>query len=192
MKQGWRLRAVPGALIILAHLVVLAFLVRHAGTPSDRDEAPAATYVTLALVPATTRPRPVQAPEVTLSPSPSKRSAAVQRDEPAPTAQVEVPAAPPAAQEGEPEQAAPQGGRLDIDALRAAARRVEQERVPTALERLRESEQVRGEDDSALVRGIQHAKRPKCQTAYSGGEKLNLIMLIPLVIDTVRDKGCKW
>lgn len=41
-----------------------------------------------------------------------------------------------------------------MDALRAAARRVEQGRVPTALERLRESEQTRSQDDSDLARGM--------------------------------------
>ncbi len=79
-----------------------------------------------------------------------------------------------------------------MEGLRIAARQVDSERVPTALERLREAEQLRSEDDSKLARGIKKAKRPNCQTAYAGGEKANPLLLIPLAIDTITGKGCKW
>jgi hypothetical protein len=193
MNRAWRLRAGPGALIVLAHLAFLIVLLRYAGTPSPRDEVPAAAYIAFTLVPASVGPVRMEAKAVPPPATSRKRTAAIRRDQPAQPAAVHAPAASQsAAQEGEPEPAALEGNRLDMDALRAAARRVEQERVPTAPERLRESEQMRSEDDSALARGIQRAKRPDCRTAYGGGTKLNLIMLIPLAMDTIRDKGCKW
>lgn len=39
---------------------------------------------------------------------------------------------------------------------------------------------------------VRQAKRPDCQTKYSGGEKANLLLLIPLAIETITDKACKW
>lgn len=51
---------------------------------------------------------------------------------------------------------------------------------------------LRVEYDSLLARGVARAKRPDCRTAYNGGEKANLLVLIPLALGAVRDKGCKW
>ena len=79
-----------------------------------------------------------------------------------------------------------------MESLRGLARQVEKERVPTALERVRTAEQMRARDDNKLSRAINEAKRPDCQTKYSGGDKLDLIRLIPLAIDTITDTGCKW
>ena len=192
MNRSWQLRAGPGALIVLAHLVFFAVLIRYAGAPSTRDEQGAARYVSFVLLPEKAGPAPAEVVAVR-PPLPRKRMAAVQREEAAPAQAVQAPATQDAAPEPEAsEVVVSQGNRLDMEALRSAARQADRERVPTALERLREAEQMRSQDDSPLVRGIQRAKRPNCQTAYSGGDKLNLIMLIPLVVDTVTDKGCKW
>jgi len=90
----------------------------------------------------------------------------------------------------EPQPAAAAQPRLDLAALRASARRIDSERVPTADER--EQEPLRSLDDSNLARAVREAKRPDCQTKYSGGEKANLLLLIPLAIETITDKGCKW
>ncbi|VXC10607.1 hypothetical protein [Massilia sp. 9I] len=190
MSHRWLARIGPGALILLVHLVLFALLVRYAGTPSGRDEERPAHYISFALIPEKARPKPVK-PAVP-PPTARKRTATVRRDEAAP-AVVAAPVVQDAApQEAQSEPVAAPARRLDMDALRSAARRAEQERVPTALERLRESEQVRSEDDDPLVKGIKRAKRPNCQTAYAGGEKANIFLLIPLAIDTIRDKGCKW
>lgn len=185
-----QLRVGPGALIILVHLVFYAILVRHAGTPTTRGETPPADYITFVLVPATATPKQAQAP-VAPPPVPRTRRVPPQQPEPAQSAPDHVPAVP-ASQGAAPEQAAPEGDRLDMEALRAAARRVAQERAPTVRERLREAEQMRSEDDTDLARAIKRAKRPDCRTAYAGGDQANILMLVPLLIDTVRDKGCKW
>ena len=79
-----------------------------------------------------------------------------------------------------------------MESLRGLARQVEKERVPTALERVRTAEQLRGADDNNLARAIKKAKNPDCQKKYSGGDKVNLILLIPLAIDTITGTGCTW
>lgn len=79
-----------------------------------------------------------------------------------------------------------QKGRIDMESLRAAARQVDSERTPGALEPLRAS------DDSDLSRAVRKAKRPDCQTKYSGGTSFDVLLLIPLAIETITDKGCKW
>jgi len=40
-----------------------------------------------------------------------------------------------------------------------------------------------------LEKDVERAKRADCRSAYQGG---GLLAVIPLAIDTVRDKGCKW
>lgn len=80
-----------------------------------------------------------------------------------------------------------QPGRIDMESLRAVARQVDSEYGPVGLEPLRAS------DDSDLSRAVRRAKRPDCQTKYAEGRTtVNLLLLIPLAIETVTDKGCKW
>ena len=190
MRVGWQARVGPAALILLTHLVFFAVVIRYAGMPSSREEGQAATYIRFALIPDRAKPRPAKALAAEPPPAACERKPTLRREAPVAPVATHVPAAP--APTAEAEAPAPQVATLDMEALRSAARRADRERATTALERQRESEQLRSEDDSALARGIQRAKRPNCQTAYSGGEKLNLIMLIPLALDTIRDKGCKW
>lgn len=186
-----RSRIGPGLLIVLVHAVVVIVLIRYAGTPSVRDKAVNATYIAFTMIPVTAKP---PAPAV-IAPPPLRRPrrAIAQRVQPAPPEPVHIPAiVEPDLRAPEPEgQPAPQG-KLDMEGLRIAARRAQKERGPTALERQRDSEQLRAADDSALARDIIKAKRPNCQTAYAGGEKADLLLLIPLAIDTITGKGCKW
>jgi len=77
-------------------------------------------------------------------------------------------------------------GRIDMESLRAVARQVDTEHGPVGLEPLRAS------DDSELSRAVRRAKVPDCQTKYAGGEKANILLLIPLAIDTITGKGCNW
>lgn len=79
-----------------------------------------------------------------------------------------------------------------MEAVLATARRLERERVPTGLERVREAESYRAPGDNDAARAIKKAERPDCRTAYGGGTKANLLALIPLAIDTLTDHGCKW
>ena len=45
------------------------------------------------------------------------------------------------------------------------------------------------EHEDKLKKDIDKAKREDCRSAYAGG---GLLAAIPIAIDTVRDKGCKW
>ncbi len=42
---------------------------------------------------------------------------------------------------------------------------------------------------SALGRAIQKAAQPDCREAYAA---LGLLGLVPLIADTVMDRGCRW
>ena len=191
MTRSRQLRAGPGALIILAHLAFFAILLRYAGTPPLRDETGPADYIEFVLVPAKARPKPVEA--ATPAPVPRKRKATTAQAAPAPASSdtVAVPSVP-EPQESSPEQAVAQGKQLDMDALRATARRVAREHVPEPFEQVRAAESRLEAEKNDLGRAIEKAKRPPCTKKYSGGTSMNLILLIPLAIDTITDKGCKW
>lgn len=45
------------------------------------------------------------------------------------------------------------------------------------------------EREEKVQQAMERARRGDCRNAYSG---MGLLGVIPLVIDTVRDKGCKW
>jgi hypothetical protein len=188
---SFTLRVGPGVLIILAHLVLLAVLIRYAGTPPVRGEAGPATYIAVTLVPAQTKPRPAETLVATAPPAPRKREIPAQPDAPAPVA-AQVPAAAPERPEAEPGQAPPQGIRLDMAALRADARRLAGDHVPGPFEQVRDAEHRLEAEKNDLGRAISKAKRPPCTKKYSGGTSLNLFALIPLAIDTITDTGCKW
>lgn len=191
MKRGWPARAIQGMLIILAHLLLVAALIRHTGSPSIRDEAPPARYIMLALVPAASEPEPVKAAAPSPPPAPRARRAVQRQDRPAPSAPVNVP--PVALPQGAaPRQAAPEETRLDMAALRADARRLAGDHVPGPFEQVRDAEHRLEAEKNELGRAIAKAKRPPCTKKYSGGTSLNVFALIPLAIDTITDTGCKW
>jgi len=195
---GRRSRIVPVALVVLAHLVLAALLLRH-GAVRDDDGGPV-SYIAFALIPAPAPAQPVaqaEPPPRTLAP-PVRRMPPLVRRHAAP---LPVMAQPPAAQapaavaENEPSaqmqiaqmaQVAQPG--IDMAALRAAARRIDSERAPAP----GDAETLRATGDSKLARAVREAKRPDCQKKYSGGSAANLVLLIPLAIETITDKGCKW
>ncbi len=76
-----------------------------------------------------------------------------------------------------------QPGKIAMESLRAVARQVDSEHGPVGLEPLR------SRDDSDLSRAVQRAKRPDCQTKYAGGTEANILLLIPLAIETITDQG---
>lgn len=191
MRRERRLRAVPGALIILAHLVFFAVLLRYAGMPTVRNDTAPADYIAYVHIPAAARPAPAQAPAPAPQRAARKRSASLRQDAP-------LPAPPPAApsvqeaHEAQSARAAPQGARLDMAALRSDARRIAGEYVPEPFERVRDAEHRLEAGKKDLGRAIREAKRPPCTKKYSGGTSLNVFALIPLAIDTITDTGCKW
>ncbi|MEW7850407.1 hypothetical protein AB2N08_17070 [Massilia aurea] len=192
--RGAGIRLGSGALIALAHVLFVFALLHYASPRIDTDSAPA-DYMMLALIPAPTKPAPQarSAPPSGVVPATRPRRTTTPHVQQAPPESVLVLAMPQASvPDALTEAAPPATGKLDMESLRGAARQVEKERVPTALERLRTSEQMHARDDNKLSRAVNEAKRPDCQTKYSGGTSLNLVMLIPLAIDTITDTGCKW
>jgi hypothetical protein len=203
-EQGATSRAGSVALILLAHVLFVLALVHYASPRPDNASTPV-DYIAFAFIVAPEKPVPV--PQARSAPPP----VAVQAVRPP---HIATPRAMPASPEpmtiitpseqaasamptesltaAAPASASAPTGKLDMESLRGLARQVEKERVPTALERVRTAEQMRARDDNKLSRAINEAKRPDCQTKYSGGDKLDLIRLIPLAIDTITDTGCKW
>lgn len=191
MKRSWHARAVPGALIVLVHLLAVVILIRHAGSPSTRDEAPPARYIMFALIPAATEPAPVVAAASKPAPAPRARRPVVSRDAVAPSVPMEVPmvAVP---QQETPQPPVPEGRRLNMEALRADARRIAGDHMPEPFEHVRDAEYRLEAEKNDLGRAISRAKREPCTKKYSGGSSLNVFALIPLAIDTITDTGCKW
>lgn len=196
-------RVGAGFLIGIAHLGLLLALVRYAQKAFEPDSAPvssmAVTFVPAFVAPAAP-PAAASVPTSTppareKAPAPSRASSRSVQEPSAPASQPVADAPVTAAPAAPAPVAAPVSGatpRLDMDAVRQAARQAARERVPTALERVREAELHRDMDDNDTARAIKKTARPDCRTAYGGGTKANLFILIPLAIDTITDHGCKW
>lgn len=197
-EQGATSRAGSGALIMLAHVLFVLALLHYASPRPDSHSTPV-DYIAFAFIVAPVKPvlQTRSAPPPVAVPAVQAPRIAMPRAMPAspePMTIIALPEETPSAAPAETATApasAP-NGKLDMESLRGLARQVEKERVPTALERVRTAEQLRARDDTRLSRAISEAKRPDCQTKYSGGDKLDLIRLIPLAIDTLTDTGCKW
>ena len=194
-ERGVSSRLVAGVLIALLHVLLVLALLRSAQAPDARHEEREVDDIAFAFIAAPKPQVPVEksTPPPVVAPSVRPRPAAVvAREVASQPASMTIVQEPAPDTEAQPAPAPAPERRLDMDSLRAAARRVDSERTPAATGGRRESEQLRSMDDTALARGVQRAKRPDCQTKYSGGTSLNLLALIPLAIETVTDKGCKW
>ena len=203
-EQGATSRVGSVAFIVLAHvLFVLALL--HYASPRPDDVSTPVDYIAFAFIVAPVKPMPAPAPmpQARSAPppvaAPAVRSPRIVTTRPTPaspepitiiTPPQETPSATPAETTTAPAPAPT--GKLDMESLRGLARQVEKERVPTALERVRTAEQLRGADDNNLSRAIKRAKNPDCQKKYAGGTNVNLLLLIPLAIDTITGTGCTW
>jgi len=203
-EQGARSRAGSVAFIVLAHVLFVLALVHYASPRPDNASTPV-DYIAFAFIVAPEKPVPPPAPmpQARSAPPPVAVPAvrppriAASRATPASpepitiiTPPQETPSATPAETTTAPAPAPT--GKLDMESLRGLARQVEKERVPTALERVRTAEQLRGADDNNLARAIKRAKNPDCQKKYAGGTDVNLLLLIPLAIDTITGTGCTW
>lgn len=190
-EPGAGLRLASGALVALAHVGLVFALLRSAAMPDARHVDVPVDYIAVALVrasPPVPAVKPAPLPLAGLARRPGRAVLRAEEWKPPPEPVATMPETRPSA-EGE-QTPTPV---IDMESLRAAARQLESERVPTALESLRESEQLRAGGDSDLSRAVRRAKRPDCQTRYAQGRTtVNLLLLIPLAIETVTDKGCKW
>jgi hypothetical protein len=201
-EQGATSRAGSVAFIVLAHVLFVLALLHYASPRPDNASTPV-DYVAFAFIVAPEKPVPVPAPQARSAPPPvavptvRPPRIATSRAMPASPEPItiiappqETPSAAPAETTTAPAPAPT--GKLDMESLRGLARQVEKERVPTALERVRTAEQLRGADDNNLSRAIKRAKNPDCQKKYAGGTNVNLLLLIPLAIDTITGTGCTW
>jgi len=203
-EHGATSRAGSVAFIVLAHVLFVLALVHYASPRPDNVSTPV-DYIAFAFIVAPEKPVPPPAPmpQARRAPPPVAVPAvrppriAASRATPASpepitiiTPPQETPSAAPAETMTAPAPAPT--GKLDMESLRGLARQVEKERVPTALERVRTAEQLRGADDTNLARAIKRAKNPDCQKKYAGGTNVNLLLLIPLAIDTITGTGCTW
>lgn len=203
-EQGARSRVGSVAFIVLAHVLFVLALVHYASPRPDNVSTPV-DYIAFAFILAPEKPVPPPAPmpHARSAPPPvavpavrPPRIAASRPTQASPepitiiTPPHETPTATPAETTTAPASAPT--GKLDMESLRGLARQVEKERVPTALERVRTAEQLRGADDNNLARAIKRAKNPDCQKKYAGGTEANLLLLIPLAIDTITGTGCTW
>jgi len=199
-EQGARSRAGSVAFIVLAHVLFVLALVHYASPRPDNASTPV-DYIAFAFIVAPEKPVPAPMPQARSAPPPVSVQIvrppriATQRAMPASPEPMTIIAAPqetPSATPAETTTAPAPSGKLDMESLRGLARQVEKERVPTALERVRTAEQLRGSDDNNLARAIKRAKNPDCQKKYAGGTEANLLLLIPLAIDTITGTGCTW
>lgn len=199
-EQGATSRAGSVAFIVLAHVLFVLALVHYASPRPDNASTPV-DYIAFAFIVAPVKPTPV--PQVRSAPPPVSVQIvrppriATQRAMPASPEPMTIIAAPQETPSATPAEtmtapAPAPTGKLDMESLRGVARQVEKERVPTALERVRTAEQLRGADDNNLSRAIKRAKNPDCQKKYGGGTDVNLLLLIPLAIDTITGTGCTW
>ncbi len=188
-------RLATGLFIGLLHLGLLAALLYHVNSSRPEDAGPVA-YMNLILLPKTAPP-PVR--EATAPPPPLRRSRpSADTARPAPILKA-IPAHTPADAPAEPDTPAPAPSaspspsqKLDMLALRADVGRISKEYVAEPFEQVRAAESRLEAEKNDLGRAIGKAKRPPCTKKYSGGTSMNLILLIPLAIDTITDKGCKW
>lgn len=200
-ENGATTRVSSVALIVLAHVLFVLALLHYASPRPDNASTPV-DYIAFAFI---VVPVPVPVPQARSAPPtvdvPAVRPPRLTTPRAMPasaepitiiTPSEQTASATPTERVTAPAPASAPTEKLDMESLRGLARQVEKERVPTALERVRTAEQMRARDDSKLSRAINEAKRPDCQTKYSGGDKLDLIRLIPLAIDTITDTGCKW
>jgi hypothetical protein len=203
-EQGARSRAGSIAFIVLAHVLFVLALVHYASPRPDNTSTPV-DYIAFAFIVAPEKPVPPPAPmpQARSAPPPVAVPAvrptriATQGATPASPEPMTIIAAPQETPSATPAEtttapASAPTGKLDMESLRGLARQVEKERVPTALERVRTAEQLRGDDDNNLSRAIKRAKNPDCQKKYAGGTNVNLLLLIPLAIDTITGTGCTW
>ncbi|QJE02776.1 hypothetical protein HH212_24510 [Massilia forsythiae] len=201
---GWLLQARPPLPPPVTETRIEFVLVppRVTDTGAPLASAPDAVRERPAAAAPATPPRPARmarraAPVVTPKPSTPAASApdiaAIAVDTPSSTDTPTAAAPPMPAAEDAPGAAArdeSSAPRFDIAAARRAARQGgRQDKNLVALPEHTPNVVLQREREEKAQQAMERARRGDCRTAYAG---LSLLAVIPLVIDTVRDKGCKW
>lgn len=197
-----RSRLLAAAGIVALHAAALLLIERGDTRATAAQEA--VVYTQLLLPPA---PKPQAVPPAPAPPALAQKPAAPKRAMPATAAAfvpIPAPITPPMPETGQPAAQVPadwadapaakdQVEKMDVAALVAAAGANERARRKEPLERLRDSQRIRGDkDDSPAARAIAKTGRADCTKKYAGGASLDPLKLIPLLYDTVTNTGCKW
>ena len=78
---------------------------------------------------------------------------------------------------------------IDKDKLRAMVLADDKKREISPIEKLRAEQHIDKTLEAKIGDAARRGARKDCQTAYQGA---GVFAVIPLLIDTVSDKGCKW
>ena len=78
---------------------------------------------------------------------------------------------------------------IDKEKLRAMVLADDKKREITPLEKLRQEQHIDKTVEAKIGDAARRSARKDCQTAYQGA---GILAVIPLVIDTISDNGCKW
>jgi len=78
-----------------------------------------------------------------------------------------------------------------MDAMIEQAKGMDHRRIISGLDKLHESERPHGTLEEKFGASVARATREDCRTKYVSPTP-NLLLLIPLAIETITDKGCKW
>jgi hypothetical protein len=81
--------------------------------------------------------------------------------------------------------------KLDMNAMIEQAKGMDSRRIISGLDRLHESERPHGTLEEKFGASVAKATREDCRTKYVSPTP-SLLVLIPLAIETITDKGCKW
>lgn len=189
-KQSWRReRCVLALLVVCTHLAVgySCWLIHF----MPLGFAPPVSYVDFRIV---DLPKPGQSPFRRMA-APS-RSLTVRRvirlkSHAVDKLPLSIVANPPAAIISQPADQVDLEPHLEIENLRASVRDEEHHRMRSLEEKLNESSRIKLSDGDRIARKIMKTARDGCRTAYAG-KTFNLLAVIPLAIDTITDRGCRW
>jgi hypothetical protein len=192
--------------ILLMHALAVYILISRQTFPPPQDEMPV-EYMTLLNIPHAAKTAGDAGARLA---APATQAASRHENQPPPPAlsipdgRPEViqqnsfsgsnPPSPPLSQEARPLSTAAmpqQNPPLDLDNLRKLALDNDRQRDKHGIDHLREEESLAKAENGSDAKLVGKAIRKDCRTAYSG-PTFNVLAIVPLVIDTVTDKGCKW
>jgi pyruvate/2-oxoglutarate dehydrogenase complex dihydrolipoamide acyltransferase (E2) component len=184
-----RYHLTTAGLVALLHVAVLQVLLKHGLTQDTVAPKMLVVYLDVPVA------HPPAKPEAT-QPSHARTTATRTKPKSAPrtskqaveTLASEAPQKSAKAAANPATEAAP---KLDMDAMIEQAKGMDRRRIISGLDRLHESERQHGTLEEKFGTSVAKATREDCRTKYVSPTP-NLLLLIPLAIETITDKGCKW